>query len=101
MSTKTIQNKIRESDLYSGGSQFVHSDVRKLIDYTLKKDNKEMISQALRDMVASGELVKSADGTRYSRRGGAGDLLRKPWRKRADLALGILPPWDRESSYGQ
>jgi len=101
MSSKALQEKIREADFYKDCKQFVYSEARKHVDYTMRKDLGDNLSNALRDMVASGELVKSADGTRYSRRGGAGDLLRKPWRKRADLALGILPPWDRESSYGQ
>ena len=95
MSTKTIQETIRSGPDFLSGRQFNHSDVRKLVDYTMKDDNKEAISQALRDMVSAGELRKSADGSRYSRIGGSSARLRSPWRKLSDRQIGILPVWEQ------
>lgn len=89
MSSRTLEQRIRECAEYKRGRTFKGSEVRlaDIIDGEKIAVNKQRVKRALDAMVASGELKQN--GNIYTKNSGT-DWLRKPWRTQSNEQLGIV-----------
>jgi hypothetical protein len=77
MSTKALQDGIRETKEYKSNSRFVNSDITRRL--STKGFNCDHVADALSDMCADGELVRRDGG--FLRRTSSGKWLSKKWDK--------------------